>query len=66
MEAHRALLQQELKTVHREIVAAKQEGQSAESIPQLFEKADYFADRLRKFEQPAAPEHEGILFLWNH
>ena len=59
MEAHRALLQQELETVHQEIAAAKQEGQSAESLQQLFDKAEYFADRLRKFEQPPVPNHGG-------
>ena len=61
MEAHRALLQQKLEAVHQDIAAAKQEGQSADSVQQLFDKAEFFADRLRKFEQPPVPHHEGIL-----
>ena len=66
MEAHRALLQQELETVYQEIAAAKREGESATSVQRLFEKAGDFADCLRKFEQPALPHHEGTLVLWNH
>ena len=61
MEDHKALLQQELEAVHQEIAAAKQAGQSSESVQQLFDKAEYFADRLRKLEQPPVPNHEGIL-----
>ena len=61
MEAHRALWRQELEIVHQEIAAAKQEGQSSESVQQLFDRAEYFVDRLRKFEQPAVPDHKGIL-----
>ena len=66
MEAHRALLQQELESVHQEIAAAQREVESATSVQRLFEKADYFADCLRKFEQPALPHHEGTLVLWHH
>lgn len=61
LEAHRDLLRQELATVHREITAAKQEGQSAESIQQLFDRAEYYADCLRKYTKPAVPDHTGIL-----
>lgn len=62
METYRALLQQELATITQEITAAKQQGQSAESLQQVFERAEYFADRLRKFEQPAVSKQQDILF----
>ncbi len=61
MEQVRSLLQQDIQTAAQKIVAARQEGQSEESVRQLYEQAKYYAELLRAFEQPAVSNHKGIL-----
>ena len=61
MEQIRSFLQQDLETVAQKIAAARQEGQSEESIRPLYDQAQYYAEKLRQFKQPAVTSHEGML-----
>ena len=61
MEQIRSLLQQELQTKTQEIVTAKKEGHSEESLRSLYDQAQFFAEKLSKLEQPAVASHEGML-----
>ena len=60
MEQIRSLLQQEVETRTQKIVTAKKEGQSEESLPQLYDQAQFFAEKLSKLEQSAVTSHEGM------
>lgn len=61
LEQIRSFLQQDLEILAQKIAAARQKGQSEESVRPLYDQAQYYAEKLRKFEQPAVTSHEGML-----
>ncbi len=63
MEQIKSLLEKDVQTAAQKIAAARQEGQSEESVRQLYEQAKYYANLLRALDQPAVPNHEGMLCL---
>ena len=61
MEQTSSSLQQDLETVAQKTAVARQEDQSEESIRSLYDQAQYYAEKLRQFQQPTVTSHEGIL-----
>ena len=62
MEQIKSFLEQDVQTAAQRLAAARQEGQSEESIRQLYEQGVYYANLLRTLNQPAVP-NQGMLCL---
>ena len=62
MEQIKRFLEEDLQTAVQRLAIARQEGQSEESILQLYQTSVQYANLLQMLDQPAVP-NQGLLCL---